>query len=164
MMGSESGVERLWKHGSQSLLQLYMLKSFGEGRKSGYDMMREIKGKTDGKWVPSKGAVYPLIARLEKGGLLKVVESGPRGVKKYSLTPAGKKELDELPQQTARMFERSGYMSKLMDSIYSGMDEEALELVLKLKYLIMMKLVDKGVPNEKVKGIMRKAAEALEAL
>lgn len=163
MMG-ESGIDDMWKKGSLSILQLYVLKSFGEGPKSGYDLLREIKEKTEGHWVPSKGALYPLIKKLEKQGLLHVIERGARGVKKYILTPEGRQELEALPEQTRQVFQKTRWMGRLMDNIYAGMDEEAFDIILKLRYSIMLGLMDENVPNNEVKKIMREAIQELKAM
>jgi DNA-binding PadR family transcriptional regulator len=60
---------------------------------SGYGLMQEIEGRSEGVWRPSPGSVYPALAQLEDEGLVRVEEEDGR--KRYVLTDAGKAHVDE---------------------------------------------------------------------
>ena len=51
----------------KGFLTIYLLFSLKQKPKSGYELLSEIKEKTEGAWVPSKGTIYPLLIQLEKG-------------------------------------------------------------------------------------------------
>ena len=74
----------------RGILSLYVLNSLASSPKSGYELIREIESKTGGKWVPSKGSVYPLLSNLEEEGLVRVKSVDKRAKKVFELTRKGK--------------------------------------------------------------------------
>ncbi|HMG31030.1 MAG TPA: PadR family transcriptional regulator, partial [Jiangellaceae bacterium] len=44
----------------------------------GYQLMHAIADRTDGRWQPSPGAIYPTISQLEDEGLITVTSSSGR--------------------------------------------------------------------------------------
>lgn len=54
----------------------------------GYQLMQAIAERSDGRWTPSPGAVYPAISQLEDEGLVSVVAEAGRKI--ASLTDQGK--------------------------------------------------------------------------
>jgi DNA-binding PadR family transcriptional regulator len=58
----------------------------------GYQLMQSIADRTDGRWTPSPGAVYPTIAQLEDEGLVTVTADAGR--KLVALTDDGRAQLD----------------------------------------------------------------------
>ncbi len=59
----------------------------------GYQLIREIEERTDGRWKPSAGSVYPTLQLLADEGLVTAEMSQDR--KTYSLTDAGKEAAAE---------------------------------------------------------------------
>jgi DNA-binding PadR family transcriptional regulator len=59
----------------------------------GYDLIRELEQRSGGMWRPSPGSVYPTLQMLEEEGLVTGEEQDGKRV--FSLTDAGKAELDE---------------------------------------------------------------------
>ena len=57
----------------------------------GYQLMHAIADRTDGRWQPSPGAIYPTISQLEDEGLITVTSSSGR--KLAALTDAGRAHL-----------------------------------------------------------------------
>ena len=95
--GSVKGVEwtRELKKGS---LQVCLLALLSQGRKYGFQMIKELRETTNGYIDLKEGTLYPALHRLEKSGLLKsewVTEGSGNPRKYYSLTPEGMKELKE---------------------------------------------------------------------
>ena len=91
----------LWKffdeHGKgRGLLAIYILYSLKRKQKSGYEILREIEEKCEGKWTPSKGTIYPLLRKLEEEGVITVNEIGSRSKNIFELTDKGKNALLEL--------------------------------------------------------------------
>lgn len=58
----------------------------------GYELMKEIKDRTQGFWCPTPGGVYPVLARLEKDRYIKGEWSLQRNrkIKTYRITQLGK--------------------------------------------------------------------------
>ena len=59
----------------------------------GYQLMQAIADRTDDRWTPSPGAIYPAISLLEDEGL--VVAHAESGRKVVSLTDAGRALVEE---------------------------------------------------------------------
>jgi DNA-binding PadR family transcriptional regulator len=60
----------------------------------GYQLMQAITDRTDGRWTPSPGAIYPTISQLEDEGLVTVTADGGR--KLVALTDAGREQAESL--------------------------------------------------------------------
>ncbi len=59
-----------------------------EEPRNGYQLMQEIEERTDGRWRPSPGSVYPTLQQLEDEGLIRAVDR--EGTKLFELTDAGR--------------------------------------------------------------------------
>jgi len=59
----------------------------------GYQVITELAERTDGRWRPSPGAVYPAISQLQDEGLVTVAEDGGRRL--ASLTDTGRTYVEE---------------------------------------------------------------------
>jgi len=61
----------------------------------GYEMMKEVRDRTEGFWKPTAGGVYPILQSLEKAGYIHG-EWGPQKRKRkiYHITESGKLILD----------------------------------------------------------------------
>jgi len=79
----------VFRHGA---LRLYLLKLLGESPRHGYEVISLLEDRFLGLYAPSAGTVYPRLARLETEGL--VQHEQQEGRKVYSLTEAGRAELD----------------------------------------------------------------------
>ena len=83
----------------KGILSLVVLKIIGRGEYYGYELIEEIKTRTDIEIA--EGTLYPLLIRLKEEGLVisrwVEQESGiPR--KYYTLTPDGTARLEEMNQ------------------------------------------------------------------
>lgn len=59
----------------------------------GYQVITELAERTDGRWRPSPGAVYPAISQLQDEGLVTVADDGGRRL--ASLTDEGRAYVEE---------------------------------------------------------------------
>ncbi|MEU8639579.1 PadR family transcriptional regulator [Amycolatopsis sp. NPDC048633] len=57
----------------------------------GYQLMQEIRRRTNDRWRPSPGSVYPILQQLEDEGLVRTAETGGRRV--AELTDAGREHV-----------------------------------------------------------------------
>lgn len=79
-------------------IQVCLLALLSEGRKYGFQIIKELKENTSGYIDLKEGTLYPALHRLEKKGLLKsewVTEGSGNPRKYYSLTARGKEGLKE---------------------------------------------------------------------
>jgi len=79
----------------KGFLRYYVLKLLSEKPMSGSEIMNEIEKRTDGRWKPSPGSVYPLLAWLREKEYIKEIPEQEAGIKRYTLTDKGKALLQE---------------------------------------------------------------------
>lgn len=59
----------------------------------GYELITELESRSEGRWRPSPGTMYPALTRMEERGLVEAEEAD--GKKRFSLTDAGRSRLAE---------------------------------------------------------------------
>lgn len=79
----------------KGFIRYHVLESLSEKPMSGSEIMDEIEKRTNGRWKPSPGSVYPLLAWLQDNGYLKELPTDVSGLKRYELAQNGKKLLEE---------------------------------------------------------------------
>lgn len=98
--------ERQMKKGVLDMLVLKLLK---EEPKYGYQMIQEMKEKSQGVFSLKDGTLYPILYRLEEEGLVKSkwLESDGKQVprKYYEITPKGQNALAEIAKTWANISE-----------------------------------------------------------
>lgn len=75
------------------LLKFLILKVIRENPTHGYDIIQIIERKSNGRWTPSPGSVYPALDSLESKGWIKSEDSGR--LKRYTITSKGQIALDQ---------------------------------------------------------------------
>lgn len=81
---------------TKGLLPLYALFILSLGPTNGNDIANQIGERTNGRWIPSTGGIYPLLKKLEKQKLIegKWDDSKNKIQKIYTLTDLGFEELE----------------------------------------------------------------------
>jgi DNA-binding PadR family transcriptional regulator len=105
---------RHWQRHTASVpkgfLRNTMLRMLSEQDMSGSEIMSAIKKETQGRWIPSPGSVYPLLAWLEDKGFIKEAQKTKGEVKRYTLTEQGKNFLKEVKEKKMEFPEPSFMM------------------------------------------------------
>ena len=70
-----------------------LLAALLDGPAHGYELMDRLEARTEGRWRPSPGSVYPLLQLLQDEGLIRGRDAGGR--RTFELTPAGRSQADE---------------------------------------------------------------------
>ncbi|MGL4730263.1 MAG: PadR family transcriptional regulator [Clostridium sp.] len=80
---------------TKGLLPIYVLYILSLGATNGNDISNKIGERTNGRWIPSTGGIYPLLKKLEKQKLIigNWDDSKKKMQKIYKLTADGEKEL-----------------------------------------------------------------------
>ena len=81
-------------------LALLMLLSL-ESPLNGYQLMQGLEERSDGRWRPSPGSVYPALQQLEDEGLIHSVQTEGDTGRAFELTDAGRQHLAERDLQKA---------------------------------------------------------------
>jgi DNA-binding PadR family transcriptional regulator len=79
----------------KGFLRQNVLELLSEKPMSGSEIIDEIEKRTNGRWKPSPGSVYPLLAWLQDNGYVKEIVAEDGGMKRYTLTDKGKTLLEE---------------------------------------------------------------------
>jgi DNA-binding PadR family transcriptional regulator len=94
----------------KGFIRYQVLESLNGKPMSGSEIINEIESRTDRRWKPSPGSVYPLLAWLQDNGHVKELPTDQSGMKRYELTKSGKALLEE--------------QRKIMDEQRKRIDEE----------------------------------------
>jgi len=89
----------------KGFLRYQVLRLLNEKPMSGSEIMTEIEKQTEGRWRPSPGSIYPLLAWLQDKDYIKEAD-GEMGIKRYTLTEQGKRFLEEHIKTREQMHER----------------------------------------------------------
>jgi DNA-binding PadR family transcriptional regulator len=95
------GLGRFFSHGRggrsvrRGNVRFAILSALEERPMHGYQVIQELERRTDGRWRPSAGSIYPTLQLLEDEGLLTSEEV--EGRRTYSLTDAGRQTAAEHP-------------------------------------------------------------------
>jgi DNA-binding PadR family transcriptional regulator len=131
----------LWKFSGEKgkergIIALYALHSINKKPKSGYEIIKEIKGKTRGMWVPSKGAMYPTLDQLQGEGLIKVSRVDKRAKKILELTEKGCKTLTDIKEHKHKPREKMLKFRNLFIEILGEEKVDLGDLIFKIRYAV----------------------------
>jgi DNA-binding PadR family transcriptional regulator len=90
----------------RGFIRYYVLRLLNEKPMSGSEIIQYVEEKSGGRWRPSPGSVYPLLAWLQENKYVREVPAEEPGIKRYTLTDEGKKFLEEHEKRRAKMEER----------------------------------------------------------
>nr|WP_231979618.1 PadR family transcriptional regulator [Tessaracoccus coleopterorum] len=94
--GRPQGGGRRARRGDVRLAALLLI---AEEPRNGYQIIQELESRTEGRWRPSPGAIYPALSQLEDEGLIRPVDAATG--KAFEITDAGSAEAERLAQQPA---------------------------------------------------------------
>jgi DNA-binding PadR family transcriptional regulator len=127
--GSRHGKER-------SLLAVFILHSVSKSPKSGYDLLAEIKEKTGGLWVPSKGTLYPVLNQLKDECLIEAVATGKRAKTTFAVTESGRDALETVKEQGQESHRKMALYKNLILDIFGGAKVNAKGLLFEIKTVL----------------------------
>lgn len=90
----------------RGFIRYYVLRLLSEKPMSGSEIIQHVEEKSGGRWRPSPGSIYPLLAWLQENKYIKEVIAEEPGIKRYTLTDEGKKFLEEHEKRRSKMEER----------------------------------------------------------
>lgn len=89
-------------------------------RMSGSELMDAIEDYTE--WRPSPGSMYPLLAELNRQGLVEPVTSDDPSLKPFTVTPTGRRSLDEF-RAAGHFRARVRSIRRMYWRLYAEMDD-----------------------------------------
>ena len=75
-------------------LKFLVLKTIGDKPTHGYEIIQSIERKSNGRWTPSSGSIYPALDLLESRGWIISEDLDRRKV--YTITSEGRIALDQM--------------------------------------------------------------------
>ncbi len=95
----------------KGFLRYYVMQLLGEKPMSGSEIMTEIENRTNSRWKPSPGSIYPLLAWLHEKGYSNEVPDQEPGIKRYTLTDDGKALLEKCIEKKKELRRRTGFFA-----------------------------------------------------
>lgn len=158
----------------RGLLRFLVLNLLAKNPMSGVELVEIIEKETDGKWKPSSGSIYPLLARLQDNGYTNELPSEETGMKRYALTSKGKLFIEKHVSFGQKMLDRLEFIVPLIiggfqfdpndEKILSGTKEPAKRVVTTLLELGSNKLIVTEEDAKQIECILNKSADELEQI
>jgi DNA-binding PadR family transcriptional regulator len=150
------------KSGKQhGILSLYILHSIKKKPKTGYDLIAEIKEKTKGTWIPSKGTVYPLLKHLKEEDLVSIKKIGKRSKQILMINDKGKKRLSSAKKHGRQMEENFLKFRKLIDEIVEWTNSEINDLIFDIRLISISK---SKIKNDEVRNILKNCLKEIKKI
>lgn len=162
----------------RGLLRLLVLGMLMKKPMSGSEIVEVIEKETAGKWKPSSGSVYPLLARLQEKGYTVESPSEETGTKRYALTSGGKTFFEKQIILGQELVTKLGFLIPIIigwfqwfqsdlsdEKILSVLKEPARRIVwalLEIRSAKGYQLTEKD--SEKMETILNKCADELEVI
>jgi DNA-binding PadR family transcriptional regulator len=158
----------------RGLLRFLVLNMLAKKPMAGVEIVEIIEKETAGKWKPSSGSIYPLLARLYEKGYTAEVPIKETGIKRYALTDKGKIFFEKQIHLGQKMLDKLEFIIPLLisrfqfdpndEKILSGTREPARRVVIALLNLRPARQQLTEQDEKKIKQILKECADELEAL
>lgn len=96
----------------RAFLKYIVLKIIKDKPTHGYDIIKTVELRSNGRWTPSAGSIYPILESLESKSFIWSEEVERRKV--YSITPRGMEALDSMTQKKVELLNE---MSRIINSV-----------------------------------------------
>jgi DNA-binding PadR family transcriptional regulator len=151
----------LKKHKEAGIVSLFVLHSLSNSPKSGYDLINEISGITKGKWIPSKGTIYPILKKMEQNLLIKVTKVYKRSRKVFDNTEKGNKYFKKILESQNSSKDAIFKMRSIFAEIFNENCRFYLDDLIEINKLTNLININK---SEKVSATLKQCILELEAL
>jgi DNA-binding PadR family transcriptional regulator len=158
----------------RGLLRFLVLNMLIKKPMSGVEIVEVIEKETGGRWKPSSGSIYPLLARLQDTGYTTELPSEEIGMKRYALTAKGKTFFEKQISFGQRLLKKLEFLVPLLisgfqfdpndEKILSGTKEPAKRVVMTLLDLRASKRQLTEQDAKEIERILNKCADELEEI
>ncbi len=146
------GRERLFDNGD---LKLVMLQLLAQKPSYGYEIIKQMESRLSGGYAPSPGVVYPTLTLLEEEGLATVATSDA-GKKVYTVTDAGRSEIEANQRRLKEIFAR---LEQAGRGFQRGRSPQIMRAFLNLRSAVQARVARESLTAEQI----GKMAEAIDA-
>jgi DNA-binding PadR family transcriptional regulator len=116
-MEDEIDNNRMCTEVRRAFLKYIVLKIIKDKPTHGYDIIKTVELRSNGRWTPSAGSIYPILEKLESKGFIQ--SEGIERRKVYAITPKGVAGLDRMTQEKLELLNE---MSRIFNSVIEGDD------------------------------------------
>jgi DNA-binding PadR family transcriptional regulator len=158
----------------RGLLRFLVLNMLMKKPMSGVEIVEVIEKETGGRWKPSSGSIYPLLARLQNTGFTTESPSEETGIKRYALTTKGNAFFEKQINFGQKLLNKLEFLVPLLISgfqfdpndkkILSGTREPAKRVVMTLLNLRAAKYQLTEQDSREIEKILSKCADELEEI
>lgn len=156
----------------KGFIRYQVLELLGEKPMAGSEIINEIEKRTDGRWKPSPGSIYPLLAWLQDNGYVKELPVEEGGIKRYMLTDKGKTLLEEQREMRKRFRKEAKFMPPpFLGALWFRMPPEKTIKLRKSMHRLIASFFELGASLEEhfseqilddVQNVLDETAERLE--
>ncbi len=159
----------------RGLLRFLVLNMLSKKPMSGVEIVEVIEKETGGRWIPSSGSVYPLLASLHEKGFTNEMPSEEPGIKRYSLTAKGKALFEKQITFGQKMLSKLEFLVPLLIGRFQfdPNDEKILARTREPAQRVVKTLLDLRAEKDyqiteqvakEIERILNKCADELEAI
>lgn len=144
-------------------VRLALLSLLSERPMHGYELMRELEGRSGGVYRASAGTIYPTLQQLEDEGLVR--SESIEGKRVYRVTDAGRAEVEREAEAVAEIWRRAddwGDWSDLFDPGATELVRPAMELF--KAALRSLARSDDPTRVDAIRSILREARQRIRSL
>ena len=106
----------------RAFLKYIVLKIIKDKPTHGYEIIKTVELRSNGRWTPSAGSIYPILEGLESKGFIQSEEIERRKV--YAITPKGATALDRMTQEKMELLNE---MSRIINSVTEDNEKSDLD-------------------------------------
>jgi DNA-binding PadR family transcriptional regulator len=99
----------------RAFLKYIVLKIIKEKPTHGYDIIKTVELRSNRRWTPSAGSIYPILEKLESRGFIQ--SEGIERRKVYTITSKGMAGLDRMTQEKLELLSE---MSRIVNNVIEG--------------------------------------------
>jgi DNA-binding PadR family transcriptional regulator len=145
-------------------VRLAILSLLRDSAKHGYQLMKDLEERSGGLYRASAGSIYPTLQQLEDEDLIRSEQQNGKRV--YSLTDAGRAELEKDPERVRRIWDRAQKWEEWGQYIHP----EAFSVLRPMGGLMQAawraagRVAGKGELEDRIREILDRARRELEQL
>lgn len=144
----------------RGMIKMLALRIISTDEVTGYDLMKRIEQITGRR--PSSGTIYPMLSSMAEEGWIERRNEGEKAL--YSITDTGMKKMEEFQALKREYADKiMEMMSIAHETFETGSSQNIAELLLPL-FIDVKELMEKGVPSEKIAGVVSEAREKLKRM
>ena len=158
----------------RGLLRFLVLNILAKKPMSGVEIVELIDSETGGKWKPSSGSIYPLLARLQEAGYSTELPDEETAMKRYGLTPEGMALLEKQVNFGQKILDKLEFIVPLIiggfqfdpndEKILSGTRQPAKRVVNSLLDLRPAKIKLTDQDAREIERILNNCADELDQI